>query len=262
MSFSIDTRMLPCLASYAEAAALYEATKVVRGRDKTYSGVPLRRDRRNHGHLFLKREGASVAAYLYRTAVVRWHEDGRVEVDASYDSQSTSKFITALLPHVYVHGVTVRFQSAPGAAPSAVRGAVYGSVTLRATPAGYWLADPDTCESLAVRRVNRKAAKAVRKLAAPLLDYLRTMDALGVTADTMRGVPFVGLYGHSLEDMCDPEAFPSMFRSLCYASKSRLIMQTQSFRRLDDRLLELGGAHYYEPLAFGEYHPKAIVAPN
>jgi len=86
---------VPRLLDYAEAVAHEASIKPIRGRSPETKPIG---DRRNQHKIIRKDPDGSIACRLYRTDVVTFHEDGRIEVCwGGYVTQTTSSFISKLL---------------------------------------------------------------------------------------------------------------------------------------------------------------------
>ena len=93
--FRVNNNDVPRLLDYAEAAAHEASIKPIRGRSVETKPIG---DRRNQHKIIRKNSDGSIACRLYRTDVVTFHEDGRIEVRwDGFVTQTTSNFISELL---------------------------------------------------------------------------------------------------------------------------------------------------------------------
>lgn len=93
--FGSNNRDVPRLLDYAEAVAHEAAIKPIRNRRPETKPIG---DRRNQHKTIRKNPDGSIACRLYRTDVVTFHPDGRIEVCwGGYVTQTTSSFIASIL---------------------------------------------------------------------------------------------------------------------------------------------------------------------
>lgn len=87
------------VSSYIHAVSSFEQTKPIRGCDKLYHGVPLRRSRRNSDAYKLTRplEDGPVTAWMYNTPIFVVSPDDKIVV-TPYNSVTTRKVLNYLLP--------------------------------------------------------------------------------------------------------------------------------------------------------------------
>lgn len=93
--FGSNNRDVPRLLDYAEAVAHEASIKPIRNRSPETKPIG---DRRNQHKTIRKNSDGSIACRLYRTDVVTFHPDGRIEVRwDGFVTQTTSSFISQLL---------------------------------------------------------------------------------------------------------------------------------------------------------------------
>ena len=89
--FGTNNRDVPRLLDYAEAVAHEASIKPIRNRSPEIKPIG---DRRNQHKIIRKNPDGSIACRLYRTDVVTFHPDGRIEVRwGGYVTQTTRSFI-------------------------------------------------------------------------------------------------------------------------------------------------------------------------
>ena len=235
MAFSIAAHDLATIRSYDQAKTHLINTKPVR----TTGNVPLRRDRKNHGHMYIHSfYDGRIACRLYATDVVTYYPDGRVHLDTSYASQSTNAFASQFTPRavscylergqpcVHVAGIleATQFICPPGGLLIRPASDPHPDPLLaRTTP--YTVA-PDDNPALAnqcERKLNLSRAAKARKPIAPLLEYAKTLAALGpMTHEAWRAMRGDGRLTHAHlylsylipEDVTNPDRWPEI-ASLC-----------------------------------------------
>lgn len=93
--FRVNNKDVPILLDYAEAVAHEASIKPIRNRTPETKPIG---DRRNQHKTIRKNSDGSIACRLYRTDVVTFHPDGRIEVCwDGYVTQTTSSFIASIL---------------------------------------------------------------------------------------------------------------------------------------------------------------------
>lgn len=96
MSYSINTRDIPWVDSYARALEVWRTTKPWRGRTLETDARPL--GKRNAKHKMVRKRGDGAIAFtLYNTDVVTYHPDGSAEIEP-WAFVSTTAFAHRLLP--------------------------------------------------------------------------------------------------------------------------------------------------------------------
>lgn len=96
--FSIDARQLPSLHTYERVKRWWEDTKPPRGAGWCSDTERPLKDNRS-SHFALRKVGNSCYELrLYHTAIVTWHNENQVTLDATHDSVSTRAFADRYLP--------------------------------------------------------------------------------------------------------------------------------------------------------------------
>ena len=275
-------RQLPCLRDYQAADHFYRRTETIRGKVKDYYGVPLRKDRRNHEVMRLRKHANAFAARLYATDVVVWHDDDTISVDITYNSQTTRRFAAPLLPY----GITSYLRDGKPIIqdPFGEYVAAYGVIKL--IPYEYFVptspnalhrykVDRDTVPTMEVRRLDRKVAAAVRRELKPLFAYLRTMQSLGsvpystweemaaLSGDTPNG--WVVPRHVPSSAFTDPELFPAVAAACMMTTREwsngefvlTCRVSTKQVEVLREEAYRRAGAYYLEPVPCGLFRPKS-----
>jgi len=203
MSYGITTNGLASIWNYETAKEHFYNTKVIRGRDKDADGVPLggrkqwktKRLRRLDG-------GKAYGAQLYDTVCVTWHEDGRVEFDASFGSQSTDRFIQYFIYNMthgrHTTGGYLWVSSTAGATPvltvqryatppmiETMHYPVTSVFTLRFTDRGAFNIDP-ACKVTAYKSyVDKSKAAVARKPFKAFMEYVKFIAGNPFNEDTV-----------------------------------------------------------------------------
>ena len=103
--FSIDTRALPWIKSYESCndVAARKRVKITKRTNPIWGDncIPLRSNDDHHLRLEWREDGEDSrwALMLYRTEVVGYFKDGRILLNASYNSTSTSRFFDTMTPN-------------------------------------------------------------------------------------------------------------------------------------------------------------------
>lgn len=203
MGFSISTKHLPVLRTYAEALYRYENAEPVRGGDLRLLG-----NNRNSTHMTIsKRDDGGIECVLYRTPCITYYPDRIMLNQGSWTTKSTAAFIHAVAPvrcsmrsgllWLYVWGSPAHTQgwdtAIDGGKP--VRGwlAMRDTVTLQEIAVDDfgccdWVADHAV--RLTKESVNRERVKPVRAALAEFVAYYHTMTRLEavVTCDALRSL--------------------------------------------------------------------------
>lgn len=174
MGFSITTRHLPRINTFEQAAGHYDSITPIRGSDNLR---PL--GNRQARHMRITRidsnRGTKYELWLYNTPVVTFYEDGRVEFDVRYVSQSTAKFASKFVGYGGF-GVMGDYIAYCRQGTTSVRhdGMFMFSGGVLQTPAS----------KLYAKRLDRVKAKAARATFAPFVQWLDTVGALLIASMT------------------------------------------------------------------------------
>lgn len=162
---------LPRLRNWGSAVAHEARVVPIRGRHPECKPISKRRNT----HVSIRKESDnSIACRLYRTDVVTYREDGRIEVRLDgWVSNSTVRFIAELL------GTSVYIAHRRAWIDASVKGSSgIGAYALHAHRPNVFLSDErgnlvfQNPAPVQVHRVNRKRTNNVRKLYEPFKDYI------------------------------------------------------------------------------------------
>jgi hypothetical protein len=92
-----STHDLTYLKDHAAAAAYYEKTKPIRGRDKDRVGVPLHVNRKDWQTYSLRENYGAYEIWLYDTPILTFLSDNTMKVQ-TYPSRTTAKILNRYLP--------------------------------------------------------------------------------------------------------------------------------------------------------------------
>ena len=262
MSFQLNTNSLRSVRSYEEAARYFASTKPIRGFDKDYNGVPLNTARKSSQPYWLVRRGDAYAARLYNTDVVTFKPDGGIVLDSTYNSNTTRAFADFFTPcsisvHSFGGNCVVRD----------AEGVFYAPIAAPVRFSPNHLADRSALPQMGVPYTDRKLATAARKECAPLMDYLRTMRALGpISCEAVREMKgaHTGVYELTARNahwLTNHAMFPvvvaTLYRSR-YDGQTTNIIADAKVKQLNALILRAGGAIKTRPLPAGVLHRNAV----
>lgn len=96
MAFSRNPYHLPTLRNYEQALKHYESIKPIRGRRHEVRPIG---DRRRDAQTIHKLENGDIAARLYQTNCVVYHQDGSISINfGGWATMSTAEFIRSVSP--------------------------------------------------------------------------------------------------------------------------------------------------------------------
>ena len=248
------------IRSFSGAKKAFDDIPAIRGRNKDLYGVPLQKNRRAHGTKTLVKHvspsgDVSFRCYLYSTAVVVYLNNGNIVLDLSYRSESTCGFASALTPS----GVSV-YLSNKDAVVSCAAGEfiVDGEITL--APLGTNGYTPVNPKQRYVDRLNRSRAAQARKVARPLMEYLKTIAGVcPLTDSTVRAMR----ENHSCSlDPLNPEDFPAIAASMIFISTHEgLLMRPDWKEHTYQQLYRRFDCYDSVPVPFGQIKKNSYTKP-
>lgn len=253
VSFRTNRHKYASFRTYANAEAYFNNTPAIRGQDKEVMGVPLRKDRKHRDTHFLRKEGDAYIVRMYHDDIAVFWSDGEVAINTSYNSLSTDALATNFTPSGHY---PVRRNGQP------LMYAGSGRYYLAKKPIVFKDGQIINKDSLRVSKkvLNRKRAKTVRDLYAPLLNYIHTIRSLSDDGLAPQAVgPWEGAVGGGL-DHTNPDNFPRILREFWMTiwtpvhSGYRAFIRPEAEKVIINRAYERHGAYDWMPLEEGEIH--------